>query len=154
MLNQWQKCCDNWSWVCVLFIVWCTELDDEGGAIAEPDQECIICVLNLIGGRRWWGWDICWSWWSMPHVLFIVFVHRLSWMTKVGRLLILANILRSPPQAASFFTLTMGENSSKTTMPTKEQALPGNVSIVLLHSKPLSSKLLCVPSVAIFQMLC
>ena len=46
-------------------------------------------------------------------------------MTKVGRLLLLANILRGPPQAASFFSFAMGDNASKTVMPTTEQALPG-----------------------------
>ncbi|KAK7093005.1 hypothetical protein V1264_008669 [Littorina saxatilis] len=57
-------------------------------------------------------------------------------MTKVGRLLVLANILRSsPPQAASFFSFAMGENSSKASMPTKEQALPGREQKIKVSPK-------------------
>ncbi|XP_076456270.1 peptide methionine sulfoxide reductase MsrA 1-like isoform X2 [Babylonia areolata] len=56
-------------------------------------------------------------------------------MTKAGRLLLLANILRVPHQTASFFHFAMGENMSKTTMPTKEQALPGRAEKMVVSPK-------------------
>ncbi|KAK7482357.1 hypothetical protein BaRGS_00026376, partial [Batillaria attramentaria] len=54
-------------------------------------------------------------------------------MTRVGRLLVLANILRAQP-AASFFGV-MGESASKTTMPSKEEALPGRSEKTVVADK-------------------
>lgn len=56
-------------------------------------------------------------------------------MTQVGRLLVLANVLRSPPLAATFFTHIMGENPSKVNMPTKEEALPGRTTKMVVSPK-------------------
>ncbi|KAL8571002.1 Peptide methionine sulfoxide reductase MsrA 2 [Nucella lapillus] len=56
-------------------------------------------------------------------------------MTKLGCLLVLTNILRAPPLAASFFSFGMGGNMSKTTKPTKEQALPGRAEKMKVSPK-------------------
>lgn len=66
-------------------------------------------------------------------------------MTSVGHFLLFANILRVPRHTVSMFGFSMGDKTSKTIMPTREQALPGRGERLVVSNKHTVTKNPTIP---------